>query len=63
MHPLQVAIGALHKASCDLHDATKDMNFTDDEKDHLVELLVGYLPVVMDAASALAKAAIAYFTE
>lgn len=63
MHPLKAAIEAAHKATSELHDATQDFQFTTDEKDKLIDILLGYLPAAIDAAQDMIAAAFAYFTK
>lgn len=62
MHPLKAAIETLHTEVGKLHEATQDFEFTSEEKDKLIDVLLGYLPAAIDAAQGMISAAIAYFT-
>lgn len=62
MHPLKSAIEKLHTEAEKLHEATQDFQFTTEEKDKLIDILLGYLPAAMDAAQDMIAAAFAYFT-
>lgn len=62
MHPLKSAIELLHREVTRLHEATQDFEFTENEKDKVVEALLGYIPAAMEAAQGVMAAAFTYLS-
>lgn len=60
MHPLKAAIELLHNESARLHEATKDFEFTAEEKDKLIDVLLGFIPGAIDAAQGFISAVVAF---